>query len=316
MPILKFLGNYDAIVDHCSVSGTRNTEYHDSNYTDAGCWINSSKTDYVEIDWDASSHTDVWLKWHSNTWNTNACDYCTLGHAGGFAARVYRTTATNCNLQYYDGSSWTTVGGTFTTLDGTNFTERCFHVRLHATEGVIEYAENGAIKATWTGNTLQGGSTELSEARIGRVNQNIISEIVVADQAPYGCRVSSKRVTADGAETGWTGSYADVDGNDTNYASPTASATVATYVAPDAYASAPPEIPVAQVIITADTTDVAAGVDVTPVCRSGGTNHEGTGIDLTSTRTQYTHMMTTDPNTGSAWTEAGYNAAEPGVKAT
>lgn len=316
MPILKMYGAYDTILPLCSSGGTRqtNTAYYDANYVDNPITLSGGTSDYAEIILD-SGITDLWVRWNAATWSTTNTEWVMVGNTDNSkSCRIYRTGSSNHTAQIHDGSVWTNQGNVWPAQATGTDIERVLHVKLDDTEGVFEYFEDGVSMYSYTGDTLLGGSTQLNRIRIGRVNGNTISEIVVGDQDLNGVRVSSKPVTADGAETGWSNGYDNIDEADANSARPGYASAVATYVSPDPYVSAPPEIPVVQVTIEASTSDDTVGADVSPVIRSGGTNYAGTGIDLTGTQTPYYHMTTVDPATGSSWTASGLNAAEPGVQ--
>lgn len=68
-----------------------------------------------------------------------------------------------------------------------------------------------------------------------------------------------------------------------------------------------------QQVIYARKTDAGSRVGRT-VIRSGGTDYEGADIALTDTYLFHRTVRETDPNTSAAWTEAGVNGHEAGMK--
>lgn len=55
---------------------------------------------------------------------------------------------------------------------------------------------------------------------------------------------------------------------------------------------------------------------VKPLCRSGGTNYQGSEINLTTTYLMYVNLLAEDPNTSLQWLVANLNSAEFGLEVT
>jgi hypothetical protein len=136
------------------------------------------------------------------------------------------------------------------------------------------------------------------------------------------CRVDARYPTGAGATTGWTPSaganWAAVDdaapNGDTDYVSAGSVGLTDTYTIQDAPV---PGAVLYGVQLCASLKKSDAGTcSVAPVVRHAGTDNVGTA---SNPGTAYGYAIVpygTNPGTGAAWTEAGFNAAEFGVKRT
>jgi len=145
--------------------------------------------------------------------------------------------------------------------------------------------------------------------------------------APLNARLGDHTISAlypsgVGNTTGWTPStgsnYACVDetspNSDTDYVQTTAVNTKDTYAWQDVASGA--EIKAVQMLAFIRKADEGPG-QFKFVTRSGGADYDGGAISVGTTTYAYSReISTTDPATGVAWTESGFNAAEFGVKKT
>lgn len=319
MPVLAYFSDYDSSKEDCtaSVSLQATAGYFDSDYVTNSMWMNNT-ADYLVID--VSAQTDVWLKWHGRNASTSNngpnANFVLFGDGVTWGWRLNCYTASSVRLEQYNGSGWDVKSGNWAmpaSLD-----ELVVHVKVDGTNGRFEMFQNGLIKLIFTGDTIGStGLTDITQIKLGAINNlaNSVSEVVVADQRPFECRVLGRYATSNGAATDWTGDYTDIDANDANLIAPTAANDISTFSGRNLPVGFPPEIVKCKVTANARTDDVAVGNDISLVCRSNSVNYEGSGIDLTAAETRYVADFDTDPNTATTWTEAGLNASEFGVKA-
>lgn len=134
------------------------------------------------------------------------------------------------------------------------------------------------------------------------------------------CRVDYLLPGANGATNDFTASagsnYQCVDDADPDDDSTYVSSSTVGHV--DLYAfgdisHTPDTIHGVQVLMSAKADD-AGDRSIAEVCRSGGTNYSGTSQTLGTDYRYFRQILTTDPDTGSAWGKTGLNAAQFGVE--
>lgn len=325
MPVLAYTADYNTGLEFgnspTGIVKTTTAGYFNSDYVDSAMGFIPTTE---QLTFNITGVTDVWINWYERNSATNPCNYSEFLIFGDGVTDAFRvmnvTTGPQCRFEKWNGASYDILGGVFN-FAGNALVENTVHLKMDASSGLFEYRRDGSVIRTWTGDSVTNvGVSNITQVRIGShfysSNTTYLSEIVIADQDTYGCHVINKRATADGFHTDWRNDYTAIDDNDFQDISPTATNDISTFTGRSIPVGAPPEIVAAKVTAKArqDGT-IAVGDDLTLVCRSNGVDYVGSGIDLTAGAVRYEEHHNVDPNTGVAWTEAGLNAAEFGVKA-
>ena len=132
---------------------------------------------------------------------------------------VFRLQITGSNIiqgQYWNGTAWTNVGGTYT-FDGHNQ----FRCDLRISDSSFSFAttSNMALEPSevLSGSAVMTNVTNLASVKSYSTNGSsggfgsFLSEIIFGDEPTIGHRYSWKPPTADGTDTAGSGTFADVD---------------------------------------------------------------------------------------------------------
>jgi hypothetical protein len=214
-----------------------------------------------------------------------------------------------------------------------------FKATIHNSAGTYDVRVNGASVLSGTGaDTQESGAAQWTALLLGihepttnpgsSVNEREYDDLYVLDgsgSAPWNtflgdCRVDARYPTAAGATTGWTPSAGANDAcvdetapnDDTDSVSAASSPLTDTYTYQDAPVVGATIYGV-QHCLSVKKSD-AGTCTVAPVTRHSGTDYVGSTI---SPGTSYSYglvVQATNPGTSAQWTEAGFNAAEFGVK--
>ena len=199
---------------------------------------------------------------------------------------------------------------------------------IDPTNGSYELRVNGATIGSGTGlNTRNSGASQVTAVRFtGTSSGNTVDDVYVCDTTGSYCntflgpvRVSHLAPTSD-ASTTWSrnggsnnyGRLTDIlpDG-DTTYVYSTTPDAVDRYGLADLPAEAYTVAAVASVMYVRRD---GGTLSVAPLMRSGAATSEGSAVAPGSTYAAYFQPFYTDPATGLAWTVAGINGAEIGLK--
>ncbi len=214
-------------------------------------------------------------------------------------------------------------------------------VLLHASAGTVDLRVNGVSVAPFplTGlNTAQSGTAwsafALGQydggAATGNAHTMDLDDLYVCDgsgSAPWNdllgdCRVDVRNATGAGASSGWTPSaganWQNVDdaapNDDTDYNAAAAAGVTDTFVVEDAPSPGATIFGV-QVNLSVKKSDAGACL-IAPVVRHAGSDQVGAALAPATAYAYGSAVYQTNPGTGEAWTEAGFNAAEFGYKRT
>lgn len=228
----------------------------------------------------------------------------------------------NVNLQYWNGSAWTTVGSSIG-LTGNTVNRILIHIKIHDTAGILEWYNNGVLIASSTGIDTNIGSSTLDNIRFstveaGRPSGCVYSAIMVADEDLTNWMYLQTAINGNGAETAWTGDYTNVDEpgrNDADIIHSNTNGAVETYTKaalPSIYNT----FAVKGVGVMARAMRGTTGPqNLQLAARSGSTNGFSANKALTIKWDQYREFFSTNPDTAAAWTFAEADAAQVGVKA-
>jgi hypothetical protein len=204
---------------------------------------------------------------------------------------------------------------------------------LHASAGTVQLRVNGATVLNLTGQVTTQGTLvwdRIWVSNSGAGSGADCDDLWVCDgtgAAPWNdllgdCRVDARVPTAAGATTGWTPStganWAAVDdaapNGDTDYVAATTVGLTDTYTIQDAPVVGATIYGV-QHCVNLKKSD-AGTCAVAPVIRHSGVDYPGADVSPGTTYAYGLQIAAVNPGTGAAWTEAGFNAAEFGVKRT
>lgn len=232
----------------------------------------------------------------------------------GYCRFIGHTVA---GIYIWNGTSYAKVADAPTTIFSTEQTRNRFAVDVFvdATAGYITMHLDGTVIATWTGNTSVGGNvTGLSFVDPREFDDGQLSGVIVADESAAKMRLVQTKPSGAGGDSGWTGTFADVDeveNLDSSYIGATVPEQTSTFVTPainTVFNSPTWEAVAVSTSLVANSRDPVA-----PVIRSGSTVLEGPGKAHSTNEIDrlITHV---NPANGQPWTYATASAAQPGVR--
>ena len=221
-------GELEAFVagSHASTAWTATAGRYDSDFSRGGVRLQTtSDTSYINV-----PLTSPQLEFYvglihfldsgsingppTKTWfsfvNTSATQlFRVIGIGGTFAQPILQ-------FQYYNGSAWTAIGTGFVVpIDIIHKWD--FEFSIANSGGFARCYVDGILLGELTGDTLYGSPSEIAEMRVhtpatgGTNSAATISEVQILDVSTLGRRLATLNITADGATTDWTGTYADID---------------------------------------------------------------------------------------------------------
>jgi hypothetical protein len=262
--------------------------------------------------------------------------YIGVAVLSGATPQLTLTLSTTGFLEVHRGSESGTLLGTASaalTPSVYQFVE--LKAVIHPSAGAVTVRVNEIPVLTLTSvNTAATGSAVWDGVQVGAMNAgsslNQYDDLYVLDgsgASPLNdllgdCRVDARYPTGAGATTAWTPStganWQNVDdatpNGDTDYNS------TATVGATDTFATQDAPVPGAllygvQLCLSQKKTDVGACA-IAPVVRHSGADYPGTSVNPGTTYAFACTPYGTNPGSGAAWTESGFNAAEFGYKRT
>lgn len=290
---------------------------YDSSYG-IRCYISMGTlaTNYLTAGTGLGSFTTFNLRfglWTGTAGNiTSGIDMVRLFNSSGTEVFRIRTTGTNTwQMQYWNGSSFTNIGATFSTAPTFLY---LYDLKIVCGgSGSVELYSNGTGPAIATGSASMTSVTNIDEFRL--CNPNTVSpfgfsEIIWGDESTIGQRYCPSPPTGNGFYTAGSGAFGDVDEavtNDSDLSTLAANGDAETYTHS---AMTLPSGTVKAVQVTARVKNGGSGPqNVKARLRKSstdydqGANYAGIGAAYTAYRARWA----TDPATGAAWTQA--NAA-------
>jgi hypothetical protein len=250
---------------------------------------------------------------------------------------VYATASGALNVRQGTSFGGAVMGTTAAVLPTGSYTYIEIKVTIHDSAGVVVIKFNGTPVLSLTGvdtkHQTLAGWTHVGFHTGNNASSSPgtrIADLYVLDgsgAAPWNdllgdCRVDVCAPTAAGASAGWTPSaganYACVDeappNDDTDYVSTTTLDVIDTYTVQDLPVAGSTILGV-QHCLNLKKMDAGA-VSVAPVVRHSGSDYVGANLSPSTSYAFGLQVQQTNPGTGAAWTEAGFNAAAFGVKRT
>lgn len=310
-------GRFDSAYADCAIACS-NTVTFAADFKTASANV-LSDTDVVtgETLW---AHAEVYFTASSST----ARSVVEFQNAAGEPWLALRTTTTSGTYGVYYNSgtggspTWTLIGSTFAMANSTSYALD-FKLELGSPHS-LEFSLDGTLSQS--GTFTQASLTALRRAVFGFVstgtNNTLWSQILCTEGiSTIGNKVLTRRGTADGANTGWSGAYTDVNeavGSDASVQSSTSAGQKETHAIADITLSAGQEIGCVWHWMRAKN-DGSAPNNIKSVIRSGGTDF-ATG-DLSGIGTSFAAVgarYDSDPDTASNWTQGGFNGIEAGYE--
>lgn len=227
----------------------------------------------------------------------------------------------NLFFQYWNGSSWSTVGTASLAVDSLN--KIVIHIKMDDTVGVLEYFVNGNLIGSFSGDTIRSSQTELtyllfrSTSSSGTVMNCTYSAIIIADEDISDIEYLQTAVSGVGAETSWTGDYTAVDEtgfSDLDVISSSVANNIET-MTKGALSSSYNGYEVMAVGVSARAKRGPTGPqNIQLAARSGSTNGFSTTKSLNIEWSLVQNVFALNPATAAAWTFAEADAAQIGVK--
>lgn len=213
---------------------------------------------------------------------------------------------------------WTLLGSTFTLTLNVRITID-ISLTLGSPHSATLYVNGSAVSGA-TGTFTQASLTALAQfycsgTRTG--NDSYYSQILATEGIPTtGAKVAYTKATGAGTTSGWTGAASDI--NETINSDVT-TLTAASAGLKSTFAWGDVSVPVGSVIKdvfiwSRAKNDGAAPTNIATVVRSAGTDYAGSNMaGIGVAFAPALDRRPTDPATGVAWTQTGWNAAEVGV---
>lgn len=332
-----------SIADFDSVSGCNavtNSPWIDTTYSTEGIEIDGGNAVNLAIKTLPSAGTDIWIaaryvfEGANSAMNGSFVAFYDTAFGATAIARLrgsFSTPNYTYVLEVYNGATYDTVATFTNTIQADNAAHFfAIHLNLHDTTGKFEVYVDKALAASFTGDTIRAGYTQINKFHLGNPNGSAgtvttdmdWSEIIVAGggEVPIDYRLKTHTPNANGANTAWTGDYTAIDETGINDADLITTANAndkETFGCTD---------------LVSGTTDRACrAVVVASRCKLGATGPQNlkhavriSGTDYLSsnvaglTSAQFVPTQTiweTSPATSAKWTVAEINAMEIGVQA-
>lgn len=233
--------------------------------------------------------------------------------------RIYFPNANNvtsAQAQYWNGATWVNIGAAISLVASTTYT---FDLEVVCgASGSFRFFINSSILAA-SGSATMTAVTNIARARFHTTtssgssgNQSYVSQVILANESTLGHQYYTKPPTADGANTTWSGTFADVDETPLSQADFIESLNaneVETFTG--AAITIPPNVVVKAVVVSGQMKNVAGGPqNAQGALRKGGVNYFSAnipGVGLSYAPAQA--IFENDPSTAVPWVPADAVAA-------
>lgn len=324
---MSFITAFNSILGFTRLAGnyprnhTSSSEL-DTIYVDSCIEILGNSVTRLTVDL-PSPKTTLWVHFEYDTNASIASHDLPMIWIGGGTTDLFRISVTNGDyqFQYWDGSTWVNVGSPLA-IAAFALTRHDILIVMENSAGTIEWYANETLQASYYNDTIWTAETDIEYVAFGGVVANgsgFLSQVILADESTLGCKLFQHAITADGANTGFTGGFADY----------TMSARSIPQTSSAAYTSTDGAVETGIVSDLLSTSLFIRGVQVNvaarksggpvqkanAVIRSGGTNYFSDDVLLGFGNTTVSKLWDTDPATGVSWTSSGVNAIEAGMRA-
>ena len=326
MSIIKVVGSLADLDAYLNMTST--TSGVDANIAKEG-FTASATPGMGRINFNPVS--ELWVNWrqnHADLTNSSSFVTCQLFDTSFSTSQaLFRLTQGRLDTdgaiigQYWNGSAWVSIGTG--PLSSVLTVEETLHVKMDNVSGIFRRYRNTVLDGELLGDTIRTAGTAINriefESHTGSGTQ-IYSEVIIATTDTRGRRLQRLEPTADGANTAWTGTFADVDEigiNDADYISTTTADQLETFVAADIAASLSTAFAVEAVVVSVRARKGDSGPqNLQAVIRTASTDYMSSNYPTLNTMFQggQQKVWDTNPNTLAAWTQAEVNGIEIGVK--
>lgn len=326
MTILGAIAETEAVVSTTAVESTTAGRFDSAR---ARCSIRpvgntGAATDYFETPAfvGASSVTTFGLHWEyysGSLTSSNTLIQC-YNSSGTAVFRLQITGSTTLQWQYWDGAAWQNIGSSYSLPTSTLLT-----LDLLLTcggSGSFSFYVGGSLNTSGSASMTSVNNIAKVRFYAGIANNSAnahYSQIIYADQATVGWKYHSKPPTADGANTAFTGTYADVDEavlSDADYITSAVANDVETFTG--AAMTLGSGTVKAVVVSMRIKNNGVSPINAQAALRRSSTNYFSSNLpNISAGFGPALGIFETDPSTSAAWTaaNASSSATEFGVKA-
>lgn len=316
MTILIGAAEMNAFATDFGIAGfSTDTDHYDSTYSRGAITLPSN----TEISKSFTTSTDVWVH-----------DFIFAdieGTGTGFLIQILSGSTAILRLggneqvdfEYFNGSIWVAIAtDVLLHLRKNTIDIKC---KIDASVGEFSIYINNELKGTFTGDTTVSGESSVDKITLGgMVSSGTFahhSQIIVADTITIGAFAETIAMTADGDNTAWTGTFADIDdigiNDDGTFISSTSAGDLEDFVASDI--TLPTNYSIAAVVMNARTRRGATGPQGMQIIeRQSATDYFGSDQTLNLGFEPKQEVFSVDLDTSVQWTQAGVNSAKFGVR--
>lgn len=267
--------------------------------------------------------SDIWFSGQYRTQATlNASAQLLLFTGNGVDVARVLAGSSALVFQAWDGGAWVGLSApnSFTIISSA---VNRFDVRVNVSNtGNFDLYANGALQASFTGDTLLGAQTTIDTVWLGNVRATGSSHwsgCFVADEDTRLIVAQHLRPIGNGFHTAWTGDYTDVDdlGDiDGNIINTVTADDLETYTKTTMTTDFDTGYEFMSLGVSAKARRAATGPqNLQLVCRSDTTDGVSASIPLDVTYDTKQGFFANDPATAAAWLKAAMDSAQVGVKA-
>lgn len=249
--------------------------------------------------------------------------WSSTANGGNNQLQVIRTaTANTYQFQYWNGSSWNNVAGTFT-LSVTSVLKVDIHVKFHASAGAIDVYVNDSNVMSYSG-ALTSQNSVVDKVKLNSVSASsssdwYYSELYVAADSTVGSEVVELKPTTTGATNQWTNTYTEVDEAVINAGDLMFTGTLGnkfTFDVNTITGGAASKTPLTMAVCVFGALDHGGTIaDMRAVVRTSSTDYQSVDLGYSSTygyKSLFGYFEV-NPNTTLPWTVSELNAVEIGV---
>jgi hypothetical protein len=293
-------GTYDSTYSRCSIAITGSTGVLNS------LALGSLATAWTHFEYNTAFISNA-ARTHIQWLNSSGTAVFRLQYSAGGGV---------LQAQYWNGSAWTNIGSTFSIT-----TSRA------SIDVKIVCGGSGSMEVYLAGSLVTSGSASMtSVTNIDKVqlldnisgSTSYYSQVIVATSSTVGWKFFTKPPTGNGANTAWTGTFADVDEtvvSDADFITTAVANDVETYTG--AALSLGSGTVKAVVVSMRAKNDGVSPVNIQGALRRSSTNYFSGNLSINSGYGPMVAIWETDPSTSAAWvgSDAASATIEFGAKA-
>jgi hypothetical protein len=278
---------------------------------------------YAEGRLNANATGNFWLHFeHMSTLGSSAVDshpVTLLNSAGVPIFRLRNPGNGNTQGQYWNGSTWVSVGATPAIAGSINRYDLRY---TPGNGGSFDLYISGSLVASASGFSVDGGvvadvrSFRLSSFVGASSATSCYSQVLAADFDTRDSRYRMPLITANGALTDGTGGFADINEtvlDDSTAIRLTASGQRKTFI--KAAIAVPAGYRIGAMGVSARGRVTGVLTDGQLSVRLDGVNYDSASLGFNAGYEPRSYILENNPGTAAAWTQAEFNAAEPGIEA-